>query len=117
MAVSGLSLVAANRGGAQASHCWGFPCGGAQALGIQASVVATCGLSCLDACGIFLDQGLNPCPLYWQVDSYPPDHGGSPTHPYFETHTKSGLTFCIRIEFQFGWNWRRGGSLICSLTK
>ena len=82
MAVSGLSLVAANRGGAQASHCWGFPCGGAQALGIQASVVATCGLSCLDACGIFLDQGLNPCPLHWQVDSYPLYHQGRSLGPF-----------------------------------
>ena len=23
------------------------------------------------ACGILPDQGLNPCPLHWQVDSYP----------------------------------------------
>ena len=23
------------------------------------------GLSCSAACGIFLDQGLNPCPLWW----------------------------------------------------
>ena len=29
------------------------------------------GLSCG---GIFLDQGLNPCPLHWQVDSYPLEH-------------------------------------------
>ena len=28
-------------------------------------------------CGIFPDQGLNPCPLYWQVDSYPLYHQGS----------------------------------------
>ena len=26
------------------------------------------------ACGIFLDKGLNPCPLYWQADSYPLHH-------------------------------------------
>ena len=30
------------------------------------------GLSCSAACGIFLDQGLNPCPLHWQADSAPP---------------------------------------------
>ena len=30
-------------------------------------------------CGIFLDQGLNPCPLHWQADSQPPGHQGSPT--------------------------------------
>ena len=27
------------------------------------------GSSCLRVCGIFPDQGLNPCPLHWQVDS------------------------------------------------
>ena len=26
---------------------------------------------CSTACGIFLNQGLNPCPLHWQADSYP----------------------------------------------
>ena len=81
------------------------------------SGVVVHGLSCSPAYEIFLDQGLNPCPLYWQADSYLPGHRGSPTHPHFETHTKSGLTFCIRIEFQFVWNWRRDGSLICSQTK
>ena len=29
------------------------------------------------ACGIFLDQGLNLCPLHWQADSYPVHHRGS----------------------------------------
>ena len=33
------------------------------------SVVVARGLSCSLACGIFLDQGLNPCPLHWQEDS------------------------------------------------
>ena len=33
------------------------------------SVVVTQGLSCSSASGIFLDQGWNPCPLHWQVDS------------------------------------------------
>ena len=28
--------------------------------------------------GIFPDQGLNLCPLYWQVDSYPKYYQGSP---------------------------------------
>ena len=36
------------------------------------------GLSCSTSCGIFLDQGLNPCPLHWQVDSQPLRHQGSP---------------------------------------
>ena len=36
------------------------------------------GLRCSAACGIFLDQGSNPCPLHWQVDSEPLRHQGSP---------------------------------------
>ena len=37
-------------------------------------------LRCSEACGIFLGQGLNLCPLYWQADSHPLDHQGSPAH-------------------------------------
>ena len=67
--------------GARASHCGGFSCCGARALGAWApvvvalelssagSVVVAHGLSCSAACGIFLDQGSNSCPLHWQVDS------------------------------------------------
>ena len=33
--------------------------------------------SCSEACEIFPDQGLNLCPLHWQVDSYPLYHWGS----------------------------------------
>ena len=36
------------------------------------------GSSCSEACGIFLDQGLNPCSLHWQADFYPLCHQGSP---------------------------------------
>ena len=32
------------------------------------------GLSCSMACGIFPDQGSNPCLLHWQVDSLPLSH-------------------------------------------
>ena len=32
-----------------------------------------------EACGIFPDQGLNPCLLHWQADSHPLDHEGNPT--------------------------------------
>ena len=32
------------------------------------------GFSGSEACGSFPDQGSNPCPLRWQVDSYPPYH-------------------------------------------
>ena len=42
------------------------------ARGLQSagSVVVAHGLSCSTACGIFLDQGLDPCPLHWQADSF-----------------------------------------------
>ena len=35
-------------------------------LSMGAGVVAH-GLSCPEACGIFPDQGLNPCPLHWWI--------------------------------------------------
>ena len=31
-----------------------------------------------EVCGIFLDQGLNPCLLCWQLDSLPLSHQGCP---------------------------------------
>ena len=46
----------------------GFSSCGSQALERRLGSVAH-GLSCSVACGIFLDQGSNPCPLHWQVDS------------------------------------------------
>ena len=86
--------------GAQGSRCSGFSCCGSkgsrlvgtrcQQLWHTSSVVVACrlqsmgllvvvpGLSCSTACGIFLDQGLNPCPLHWQTDFKLLDHQGSP---------------------------------------
>ena len=73
-----------------ASHCGGFSCCGAWALGAWASVVVVHGLyragsvvvahglSCSTACGNFPDQGLNLCPLHWQADSQPLHHQRSP---------------------------------------
>ena len=43
------------------------------------SVIVAHGPSCSVACGIFPDQGSNPCPLHWQGDSQPLRHQGSPT--------------------------------------
>ena len=34
--------------------------------------------SCSEACGIFPDQGSNPCLLHWEVGSLPLNHQGSP---------------------------------------
>ena len=49
------------------------------------SVVVAHGPSCSVACGIFPDQGSNPCLLHWQADSQPLRHQGSPSvflYPY-----------------------------------
>ena len=50
--------------------CQGGQASAAVALELQStgSVAVACRLSCPMACGIFLDQGLNPCPLHWQVE-------------------------------------------------
>ena len=80
-----LSLVAARGvvygGGAWASR-GGLSCCGGQALGCAGFIVAARGLSSFSSwalerlelscpvatCGIFLDQGLNLCPLHRQAD-------------------------------------------------
>ena len=41
------------------------------------SVIVACGLIYPMACGIFPDQGSNPCPLLQQADSLPLNHQGS----------------------------------------
>ena len=73
VAVRGLSPVAAS-GGHSSSRCAGLSLSrplplrstGSRRSG---SVVVAHGLSCSAACGIFPDQGTNPCPLHWQADS------------------------------------------------
>ena len=70
----GLSLVAVRAGATLrcsvwASHCGGFSCCEARALGMWAPVVVAHGLSCSTVYGIFPDQGSNPCPLHWQAVS------------------------------------------------
>ena len=82
VSVRGLSLVAAS-GGHSSSQCAGLSLSrplllrstGSRRAG---SVVVTHGPSCSAACGIFPDQGSNPCPLHWQADSQPLRHQGSP---------------------------------------
>ena len=73
VAARGLSLIAASGATLQmlhsASRCGGFFCCGARALGLRASVAVAHGFSSSAACGIFLDQGSNLCPLHRQVDS------------------------------------------------
>ena len=83
VSVRGLSLVVAS-GGLSSSRWAGLSlsrplssrCTGSRSAG---SEIVAHGLSCSAACGIFPDQGSNPCPLHWQADSQPLRHQGSPT--------------------------------------
>ena len=84
VSVRGLSLVAAS-GGHSSSRCAGLSL--SRPLLLQStgsrragSVVVAHRPSCSAACGIFPNQGLNPCPLHWQADSQPLRHQGSPLH-------------------------------------
>ena len=40
-------------------------------------------LSCSVTCGVFLDQGQNPCLLHWQADYLPLSHQESPKNVFF----------------------------------
>ena len=97
----------------EASHCGGFSCCGAWALGHRPSVDVVCGLSCSyqglqhrfntvthglscsAGSGIFPHQRLNPCLLHWQADSLPLSHHGSSVRGY-STH---GRCLCMTREF------------------
>ena len=81
VSVRGLSPVAVS-GGHSSSRCAGLSLSrplplrstGSRRAG---SVVVAHGPSCSTACGIFPDQGSNPCPLHGQADSQPLRHQGS----------------------------------------
>ena len=82
VSVRGISLAAAS-GGHSSSRCAGLS--PSRPLSLQStgsrragSVIVAHGPSCSAACGIFPDQGSNPCPLHWQADSQPLRHQGSP---------------------------------------
>ena len=82
VSVRGLSLVAAS-GGHSSSQCAGLSL--SRPLLLQStgsrhagSAIVAHGPSRSVACGIFPDQGSNPCPLHWQADSQPLRHQGSP---------------------------------------
>ena len=49
-------------------------------------------LSGLAVCGIFLDQGSNPCPLHWQADSLPLSHQGSPGESILKRRRQNGTS-------------------------
>ena len=80
--VRGLSLAVASEGHSS-SQCAGLP--PSRPLPLQntgsrraGSAIVAHGPSRSAACGIFPDQGSNPCPLHWQADSQPLRHQGSP---------------------------------------
>ena len=82
VSVQGLSLVAAS-GGRSSSRCAGLSL--SQPLSLQStgskragSVLVAHGPSRSATCGIFPDQGSNPCSLHWQADFQPLRHQGSP---------------------------------------
>ena len=114
----GLSLVAAS-GGHSSSRCVGLSLSrplllrstGSRRAGSRraGSVVVAHGLSCSVACGIFPDQGSNPCPLHWQADSQPLRHQGSPTASLLLTLLKTGslLTELISESEQYFQVWHR----------
>ena len=87
ISVRGLSPVAAS-GGHSSSRCASLSLSrppllrstGSRRAG---SVIVAHGPSCFTACGIFPDQGSNPCPLHWQADSQPLRHQGSPCDSIF----------------------------------
>ena len=95
VSVRGLSPVAAS-GGHSSSRCTGLSLSrplplwsaGSRRTG---SVVVAYGPSCSAACGIFPDQGSNPCPLHWQADSQPLRHQGSPIHLFIAIVMRSFL--------------------------
>ena len=109
---SGLSLVAAS-GGHSSSRCAGLSPSrplllrstGCRRAG---SVIVAHGPSCSAACGIFPDQGLNPCPLHWQADSQPLRHQGSPRHPVFAPGSSE-----MAVGVGFFWSFISFGSRIC----
>ena len=68
--------------GAQALGHMGFSSCGSRVLELRLEPgLVVHGLSCSMACGIFPNQGSNPCLLNWQADSLPLSHKGGP--PFF----------------------------------
>ena len=103
VSVRGLSLVAASRGHSSL-RCAGLSLSwplllwstGSRHAG---SVVVAHGPSCSAACGIFPDQGSNPCPLHWQADSQPLRHQGSPDIPFLCLTWRPTGRLCLREAF------------------
>ena len=101
VSVRGLSPLAASRGHSS-SRCVGLSL--SQPLPLRStgsrragSVVVAHGTSHSAACGIFPNQGSNPCPLHWQADSQPLRHQGSPILTFKEKYYYN--TILMKSEF------------------
>ena len=108
VSVRGFSLAVAS-GGHSSSRCVGLSLSrplllrstGSRGLG---SVIVAHGPSCSVACGIFPDQGSNPCPLHWQADSQPLRHQGSPIWLFYYIYyiMKPQVEMCLHFHiFQY----------------
>ena len=80
---SALGCVGFSRCGAWAQQSWLL------GPGAQASIAVARGVSYSSACGIFPDQGSNPCPLHWQVDYLPLSCQGNPANLLFKKIKKN----------------------------
>ena len=101
VSVRELSLVAAS-GGHSSSRCAGLSLSRPLLLRSTGSrragpVVVAHGLSCSAACGIFPDQGSNPCALHWQADSQPLRHQGSPRYVLFKVRKVNLKCYYLKI--------------------
>ena len=101
VSVRGLHLVAAS-GGHSSLWCMGLSLSwplllwstGSRCAG---SVTVAHRPSCSMACGIFPDQGSNPCPLHWQADSQPLRHQGNPICRLFDDGHSD---WCVQRSFK-----------------
>ena len=82
--------------GARAFHYWPLLLRSTGSSRAGSAIVAH-GPSRSAACGIFPDQGSNPCPLHWQADSQPLRHQGSRNCFYHYVMTM----FCLKIMYVF----------------
>ena len=58
------------------------------------------GLSCSAACGVFPDQGSNPCPLHWQADlNHCATREALSDHPLFLSRSHSVLATLASLLF------------------
>ena len=57
------------------------------------------GLSCSEACEIFLDQGSNLCLLHWLADSFPLSHQGALLGLHFNLITSVKISSSNKVTF------------------